>query len=82
MYRRVRYGPLVNAANEKLSDLNFREVGLLVPILFLVVLMGIYPTPFLRRMAPSVELTLKRIQSGVAAPVALNEPGRCDTCNP
>jgi NADH-quinone oxidoreductase subunit M len=73
MYRRVSFGPLVNAANEKLSDLNFREVGLLVPILFLVVLMGIYPTPFLQRMAPSVELTLKRIQSVVAAPVALND---------
>jgi NADH-quinone oxidoreductase subunit M len=73
MYRRVSYGPLVNAANEKLSDLNFREVGLLVPILFLVVLMGIYPTPFLQRMAPSVELTLRRIQSGVAAPVAFND---------
>jgi NADH-quinone oxidoreductase subunit M len=73
MYRRVSFGPLVNAANEKLSDLNFREVGLLVPILFLVVLMGIYPTPFLQRMAPSVELTLKRIQSVVAAPVAFND---------
>jgi len=73
MYRRVSFGPLINAANEKISDLNFREVGLLVPILFLVVLMGIYPTPFLQRMAPSVELTLKRIQSGVAAPVALND---------
>jgi len=77
MYRRVSFGPLVNAANEKLSDLNFREVGLLVPILFLVVLMGIYPTPFLQRMAPSVELTLKRIQSVVAAPVAFND--RADT---
>jgi NADH-quinone oxidoreductase subunit M len=72
MYRRVIFGPLINAANEKLSDLNPREVGLLVPIVFFVVLMGIYPTPFLHRMAPAVELTLKRIQSAVAAPVALN----------
>jgi NADH-quinone oxidoreductase subunit M len=72
MYRRVIFGPLVNAANEKLSDLNPREIALLVPILFFVVFMGIYPTPFLQRMAPSVELTLKRIQSVSAAPVALN----------
>ena len=72
MYRRVIFGPLVNAANEKLSDLNPREIALLVPILFFVVFMGIYPTPFLQRMAPSVELTLKRIQSLSAAPVALN----------
>jgi NADH-quinone oxidoreductase subunit M len=73
MYRRVSFGPLVNAANENISDLNFREVGLLVPILFFVVLMGIYPTPFLQRMAPAVELTLRRIQSVVASPVALND---------
>ena len=72
MYRRVIFGPLVNAANEKLSDLDLRETGLLVPIVFFVVLMGLYPTPFLHRMAPAVELTLKRIQSAVAAPVALN----------
>ena len=73
MYRRVSFGPLVNAANENISDLNFREVGLLVPILFFVVLMGIYPTPFLQRMAPAVELTLRRIQTVVASPVALND---------
>ena len=73
MYRRVSFGPLVNSANENISDLNFREVGLLVPILFFVVLMGIYPTPFLQRMAPAVELTLRRIQSVVASPVALND---------
>jgi len=41
------------------------------------VLMGIYPTPFLQRMAPAVEVTLRRIQTVVASPVALND--RTDT---
>ena len=71
MYRRVSSGLWSRPANEKLADLNPREIGLLAPILFLVVLMGVYPPPFLHRMEPAVELTLKRIQSAVAAPVAL-----------
>jgi NADH-quinone oxidoreductase subunit M len=61
MYRRVIFGPLKNPANEKLADLNFREVALLTPILLLIVVMGVYPQPFLRRIEPAVALTLKNI---------------------
>jgi NADH-quinone oxidoreductase subunit M len=69
MIRRVLFGPLANAANEKLTDLNAREICLLAPILFLIVLMGVYPQPFLRRMQPAVESTLKRIAAVSTAPV-------------
>ena len=69
MFRRVVFGPLTNPANEKLTDLNGREIGLLAPILFLIVLMGVYPQPFLQRMQPAVELTLKRIAAVSTAPV-------------
>jgi NADH-quinone oxidoreductase subunit M len=69
MYRRVIFGQLANPANAKLEDLNARELLLLAPILFLIVLMGVYPQPFLQRMKPAVELTLQRIGS-VAAPVS------------
>ena len=70
MVRRVIFGPLSNAANEKLADLNAREICLLAPILFLIVLMGVYPQPFLRRMQPAVESTLKRMAAVSTAPVA------------
>ena len=69
MVRRVIFGPLSNAANEKLADLNAREICLLAPILFLIVLMGVYPQPFLRRMQPAVESTLKRMAAVSTAPV-------------
>jgi NADH-quinone oxidoreductase subunit M len=72
MFRRVIFGPLTNAANERLADLNGREIGLLAPILFLIVLMGVYPQPFLRRIQPAVELTLKRFATMTAAPVTAN----------
>jgi NADH-quinone oxidoreductase subunit M len=68
MYRRVIFGPLINPANAKLPDLNARELFLLAPILLLIVLMGVYPQPFLQRMKPAIELTLKRIAVVSPAP--------------
>jgi NADH-quinone oxidoreductase subunit M len=63
MYRRVIFGPLKNPANEKLSDLNARELLLLAPIIALIVLMGVYPRPFLERIEPAVALTLKKFSA-------------------
>jgi NADH-quinone oxidoreductase subunit M len=68
MYRRVIFGPLTDPANAKLQDLNARELLLLAPILFLIVLMGVYPQPFLERMKPAIELTLQRIAPVLSAP--------------
>ena len=72
MYRRVIYGPLTHPENEKLKDLNGREILILVPILALIVVMGLYPQPFLNKMKPSVDLTLKRIFTVQSTPVATN----------
>ncbi len=73
MYRRVIFGPLVDPENEKLKDLGARERIILAPIVALVLLMGIYPQPFLQRMKPAVELSLKRIAAAPASPVAVND---------
>ncbi len=63
MFRRVVYGPLSRPENQKLRDLDFREIAILVPILALILFMGIYPQPFLSRMKPSVELMIQRVES-------------------
>ena len=76
MFRRVIFGPLNNPENKKLQDLNSREILILAPILALIVFMGVYPQPFLSRMQPSVDLTLKRVFAIQAAPVALNQNSR------
>jgi NADH-quinone oxidoreductase subunit M len=73
MFRRVIFGPLNNPENQKLRDLNGREILILAPILALIVLMGVYPRPFLSRMQPSVDLTLKKVFAVQTAPVALNQ---------
>jgi NADH-quinone oxidoreductase subunit M len=71
MYRRVILGPLTNPENAKLLDLSARERIILAPILALIVFMGVYPQPFLQRMQPAIEFTLKRIFVG--SPVAANQ---------
>jgi NADH-quinone oxidoreductase subunit M len=61
MYQRVIFGPLKNEENTKLTDLSRREIAVFVPLLVLMLLMGLYPRPFLTRMEKSVEATLARV---------------------
>jgi NADH-quinone oxidoreductase subunit M len=72
MFRRVFFGPLAIPENQKLADLNRRELLILAPIVALIVMMGVYPQPFLSRMKPSIDLTLQRILALQAAPVVAN----------
>jgi len=46
MYQRVMFGPITNEENEKLIDLNAREIGLLVPLVLFMVWIGIRPVDF------------------------------------
>ncbi len=62
-YERVFTGPLDKPENEKLIDLSFREIAILVPMAVLIVFLGVYPKPALDRIEPSVELILDRIET-------------------
>ncbi|SHF40172.1 NADH dehydrogenase subunit M [Fodinibius roseus] len=46
MYQRVMFGPLKHKVNEKLQDLNAREIGILVPLVILMFWIGIRPVDF------------------------------------
>ncbi|MCW5828904.1 MAG: NADH-quinone oxidoreductase subunit M [Deltaproteobacteria bacterium] len=47
MVQRVLYGPVTSVENQKLKDVNGRELAYLVPLAILIVLMGVYPKPFM-----------------------------------
>ncbi len=64
MLQRVVFGRIMKPENARLSDLNAREIGLLAPLLFLMLYMGVYPAPFLTRARDSVEA----VRARVAAP--------------
>jgi len=75
MFRRVIFGPLSNPENQRLTDLSGRELTILAPIVLLILYMGVFPQPFLSRMQPAVELTLKRI---LTVPPALPAPSAAE----
>jgi NADH-quinone oxidoreductase subunit M len=61
MLQRVLFGKVTNPENATLRDLNAREVGLLLPLLFLMLFMGVFPRPFLDRSQASVEAVRARV---------------------
>lgn len=67
MFKRVMFGPLNNEENEKLKDLNLREIVLLIPIVIFIVWIGVYAQPFLGKMESSVDSLVKLMESKQAA---------------
>jgi NADH-quinone oxidoreductase subunit M len=74
MYQRVIFGPVTHEANRTLADLTGREVAVIVPVIALCILMGVCPTPVLRRIQPSVEHVLAQM-ARAEAPAAVAPPG-------
>jgi NADH-quinone oxidoreductase subunit M len=70
-YQRVFHGPIEIEENRKIRDLNVRETLALVPLVAGIVLIGVWPKPFLERMEPSLQRVHdKVVQSSTGAPAA------------
>jgi NADH-quinone oxidoreductase subunit M len=67
MYQRVMFGPLANPENENVRDLSMREIAVFAPLLVLILVMGVYPEPFHRRMEPAVTRALAHLEPALAA---------------
>ncbi|MDQ3712882.1 MAG: NADH-quinone oxidoreductase subunit M [Acidobacteriota bacterium] len=63
MVQRVFFGKVTNPKNKNLADLSWREIGLIAPLLFLMVYMGVYPAPFLNRSKESVVAIEQRLNN-------------------
>jgi NADH-quinone oxidoreductase subunit M len=77
MLQRVVFGQVTNSENSRLKDLNAREVGLLIPLLFLMLFMGVYPRVFLDRSKASVVAVGERLSAppaGGSFTVTSSEP--------
>ncbi len=61
MFQRVMFGELKNPANQKLVDLNAREVALMLPLLLFVFWIGVYPNTFLEKMNPALVNMLEHV---------------------
>ena len=65
MFQRVMFGVIKKPENEKLKDLNGREIATLVPMVVLIFLMGIYPKLFFSKMDVTVEKFLEDFRGKV-----------------
>ena len=70
MVQRVFFGKITNEKNRVLRDLSAREIGIMVPLLFLMVFMGVYPRPFLDRSRDSVVAIQSRVVGQAGGTVA------------
>ena len=61
LYQRTMFGKIENPKNEKLPDLSLREFATFAPLIVLAVWMGLYPSPFLRRLDTSVQHVIARV---------------------
>lgn len=66
MYQRVMLGDLDKPENQKLIDINGRELATLVPIAIFVIWIGIYPSTFLNKTEASGRQVLEQVERGRA----------------
>ena len=76
--QRMIFNRLDNPENERLVDLNPRELAVLIPLIAGIVWLGLFPGPVLRRMEPATQRFVDAVQQGPgAAPMgALATPGQ------
>lgn len=62
LYQRTMFGKLDNPENQKLHDLNLRELATFVPLIVLAFWIGIYPKPFLQFLDQPVTQIVQRVR--------------------
>lgn len=65
MYQRVVFGTVTNPKLEELTDMNKREIFVMVPIFIFIVWIGIYPGTFLKISDKSTAKIVKQIYNPV-----------------
>jgi NADH-quinone oxidoreductase subunit M len=73
MAQRVFFGKVTNAKNKMLADLSWREIGLMIPLLVLMVYMGVYPKPFLKRSDEVIKSIQARIMQQAGGTIEKTE---------
>jgi NADH-quinone oxidoreductase subunit M len=73
--QRILFNPLAKPENTRIPDLNRRELALLLPLVAVIIWLGVYPAPVLRRMETSSQLLITRVQ-GHADVARVSEAGR------
>ena len=65
LYRRVVMGDLIKESLRTITDMNSREIVIFVPLAFMTLLLGLYPSLVLDVIGPSVEALLVNYETGL-----------------
>jgi NADH-quinone oxidoreductase subunit M len=60
-FQKVFHG-VPDEPNEKIRDLDWKEILVMAPLCVLVLVIGLYPKPFLTRMEPSVDHLISHVE--------------------
>jgi NADH-quinone oxidoreductase subunit M len=61
--QRILFNKLDKPINERVPDLNRRELLILVPLVAAIIWLGVYPKPVLDRMQPSAERFVRNVEA-------------------
>jgi NADH-quinone oxidoreductase subunit M len=67
LYRKVIYGILEKPSLAGITDLDYREVAIFVPLVVLTILLGVYPKPVLDVSSASVIALTEHYQQALVA---------------
>ncbi|HEX7929123.1 MAG TPA: proton-conducting transporter membrane subunit, partial [bacterium] len=70
MVQRVFFGVITNPKNEKLHDLNWRELAVMAPLILFIVWVGVYPSTFLSKTEASANAFITLVKSRATAQAA------------
>ncbi|ETW97078.1 MAG: NADH:ubiquinone oxidoreductase subunit M [Candidatus Entotheonella factor] len=62
LFQRTMFGEPEGADNQNMTDLNFRQLCYLLPLVILMFWIGLYPRPFLSRVEPTVNHYVGQVQ--------------------
>ena len=65
--QRIIFNPLDKPANEHIPDLNRRELLLMAPLVAVIIWLGVYPAPVLKRMETAAQALVTRVERGIPA---------------
>lgn len=70
--QRILFNPLDKAENEHIPDLNARELATMIPLIAVIIWLGVYPAPVLRRMEASAEQLVSQVTGSGATSASQN----------
>ncbi len=62
LYQRMMFGPIQGEANLSLSDIDRREISILLPLAIFCFVIGFYPAPLQKTIEPSVQKIVQTVQ--------------------